>query len=95
MYYKKKDVQNNIFTLIINNVYNHVLNQMIINLLIKMEYNVNKNVLMYGIKMIIVIKYVFNLVMYNNYHQKIFKQINVTHKNNVVNIIIYYNKILI
>lgn len=60
-----------------------------------MEYNVNKNVLMYGIKMIIVIKYVFHLVMYNNYHQKIFKQINATHKNNVVNIIIYYNKILI
>ena len=60
-----------------------------------MEYNANKNVLMYGIKMIIVIKYVFNLVMYNNYHQKIFKQINVIHKNNVVNIIIYYNKILI
>ena len=60
-----------------------------------MEYNVNKNVLMYGIKMIIVIKYVFHLVIYKNYHQKIFKQINVIHKNNVVNIIMYYNKILI
>lgn len=59
-----------------------------------MEYNVNKNVLMCGIKMTI-IKYVFHLVIYNNYHQKIFKQINATHKNNVVNIITYYNKILI